>query len=99
MILSATPACGYIGRPAQDPLMQLLNRTSLIFRKNVKKYKDVTKKCRLLIDEIERRLNIPVTILNTGKAYDCLIDLIDNYKPVDWENIRGIVDNRARYYS
>lgn len=29
MILSATPACGYIGRPAQDPLMQLLNRTSL----------------------------------------------------------------------
>lgn len=66
---------------------------------NVKNYRDITAKCRKLIDEIERRLNIPVTILNTGKGYNCLIDLVSEYCPVNWENIGRIVEARAKYCS
>jgi len=53
--------------------------------KNVKDINKITKKVWKLIEKIENLTNIPVTILNTGKAYNCIIDLtINNF---DWTYI------------
>lgn len=61
---------------------------------NIKLYNKVTTKCRLLIGEIEDKLAIPVVLLNTGKAYDCLIDLQPN-NSVDWSSIHNNVSKMS----
>jgi adenylosuccinate synthase len=53
--------------------------------KNVKSIGDVTSKAWDLIEKIELLTKIPVTILNTGKSYDCIIDRTGGI--VDWESI------------
>ena len=56
--------------------------------KNAKTWRDISKNARLFIDKIEKETDIPVTILNTGKAYNNIIDISFNHKMVNWEKIR-----------
>jgi len=53
---------------------------------DAKKVDEITEKLWELIDKIEFETKIPVTILNTGKAFDNIIDLSGNYN-IDWEEI------------
>ena len=55
--------------------------------KNVKTWSGITKDARLFIDKIEKETDIPVTLLNTGKAYNNIIDISFNPRSVDWEKI------------
>ena len=50
----------------------------------VKDINKVTEKAWKLIAEVIRETGVPVTILNTGKAYDCIIDLTKDHKNIDW---------------
>jgi adenylosuccinate synthase len=61
---------------------------------NVKEYKNLTIKCRKFIDDVERKANVPVTLLNTGKAYNCLIDLMSGHNIADWNYINKVVQTR-----
>lgn len=53
---------------------------------NAKKVDEITPKVWDLVEDIEYRTKIPVTMLNTGKAFDNIIDLSANYY-IDWEEI------------
>lgn len=53
--------------------------------KNVRKLNEVTDKAWELIQNVEEVTGVPVRILETGKAYDNIIDM--NYPPLDWESI------------
>lgn len=59
---------------------------------NGKEYNDITYKTWQLIEKIEDYLNLPVTILNTGKAYN---NIIDRRYPdsVDWGKIDRYVSS------
>lgn len=53
---------------------------------NAKNHDEITDKVLDLVTEIQERTRVPVTILNTGKAYNNIIDLSGNYD-IDWEKI------------
>jgi adenylosuccinate synthase len=53
---------------------------------NAKKPDEITDKVWDLIERIEFETKLPVTILNTGKAYNNIIDLSTN-NTIDWESI------------
>lgn len=53
---------------------------------DAKKVDEVTEKVWDLVDEIEFKTKVPVTMLNTGKAFDNIIDISGNYY-IDWEKI------------
>jgi len=53
--------------------------------KNAKAISKITPRIWELIYEIETSTGVPVTILNTGKPYNCIIDRTEN--SVDWESI------------
>jgi len=55
--------------------------------KNAKSRGEISKDARIFIDNIEKETKIPVTILNTGKAYNNIIDLSFNPKSVNWDEI------------
>ena len=48
--------------------------------------------------KVEKVANIPVTILNTGKAYDNIIDISFNPRPVAWDEIAKNVNNLLTKY-
>jgi len=54
--------------------------------KNVKTIDKITEKAWDLIAEVAKRTQVPVTILNTGKAYDNIIDLDEDFV-ADWNKI------------
>lgn len=49
---------------------------------------DVTDKVWDLVDKIEYETKVPVTILNTGKAFNNIIDL-STFNSIDWERIEN----------
>jgi len=49
---------------------------------------EITDKVWNLIDKIQLETKVPVTILNTGKSYDNIVDLSTNDK-LDWEKINN----------
>lgn len=53
--------------------------------KNVKDKSRITTRVRGLMEEIEKETSIPVRILNTGKAYDNIIDM--DCDSVNWQGI------------
>jgi len=57
--------------------------------KNAKNWADISKEARLFIDKIERETSTAVTLLNTGKAYNNIIDISFNPRRVDWDKIRN----------
>lgn len=60
--------------------------------KDAKSIGDVTPRAWDLIEKIESMTGIPVTILNTGKSYDCIIDR--SGAKIDWKSI----DNKISKY-
>lgn len=63
--------------------------------KNAKVADQITDKLWEHIEEIELQTSIPVTILNTGKAYDNIIDL-DKKPSFDWNDINKEVEKLKR---
>lgn len=55
--------------------------------KNVKSWGGISQEARNFIEKVEKETGIPVTILNTGKAYNNIIDISFHPKRVDWEQI------------
>ena len=55
--------------------------------KNAKVEKDLGLKARLLIDKIEDMFNIPVTFVDTGKAYNNIIDMRFHKKALEFSRI------------
>lgn len=55
--------------------------------KNVKAWGEITSEARAFIEKVEKETGIPVTVLNTGKAYNNIIDISFHPKRVDWEKI------------
>lgn len=60
--------------------------------KNAKFEKELGRKSRLLIDEIEKEFNIPVTFVDTGKAFDNIIDMRYYKKSFDWDLVENILN-------
>lgn len=60
---------------------------------NVKSMNEITTKTGELIKKVESETGIPVCLLNTGKAYNNIIDL---YGEVDWDDIDKNVDAYAK---
>lgn len=58
--------------------------------KNIKDKRLVTDKLWGLIEKVQQETGAPVTILNTGKPFDCIIDLTD--RTIDLSTIRVEVD-------
>lgn len=52
--------------------------------KNAKSISEVSTKGWDLIAQIIKETGVPVTILNTGKAYDCIVDLSQDTRNLDW---------------
>ena len=59
---------------------------------NAKFEKELGRKSRLLIDEIEKEFNIPVTFVDTGKAFDNIIDMRYYKKSFDWDLVENILN-------
>ena len=59
---------------------------------NARHVSQVTKKVWSLIDEVQKVTNVPVTILNTGKPFDCMIYLPDEGVNIEFSHIRGEID-------
>lgn len=55
--------------------------------KNAKSYGEITDKAWKLIEKIEATTHIPVSILNTGKAYNNIIDLSSGVLQLDWNTV------------
>jgi len=58
--------------------------------KNIKDVNKITPKVMKLIDKIETSVGLPVTILNTGKAYNCIIDRTGGN--IDWGLVESTLD-------
>jgi adenylosuccinate synthase len=52
--------------------------------KNIKKLSSLPYKVIKLTREIFNKTGVPVTLMNTGKAYDCVIDIMGG---IDWEEL------------
>lgn len=61
--------------------------------KNAKTWGHITSEARLFIEKVEKVAGVPVTILNTGKAYNNIIDISFNRPLVAWEEIAKNVNN------
>lgn len=56
---------------------------------------EITPRVWALIQKIEDYVNVPVTLLNTGKAYDCIIDLTG--KSINWESVSKKVEKLKKF--
>lgn len=61
--------------------------------RNAKSCFEITKEARIFIDKVEKETKVPVTLLNTGKAYNNIIDLSFNPKNVNWDKINNYINS------
>lgn len=61
--------------------------------KNAKHFISLSKKVRLLIDKIEAETNTMVSLINTGKAYNNIIDMQGS---IDWKAVDSNVERYAK---
>jgi len=64
--------------------------------KNAKNRANITKEAWNFIEKVEKKAGIPVTLLNTGKAYDNIIDISFGSKPFDWGRVEKTIKS---YYT
>lgn len=55
--------------------------------RNVKEINGITDRLWRLIEKVQSETDVPVVLLNTGKPFDCIIDLTQ--KGIDWEKVKG----------
>lgn len=56
--------------------------------KNVKTWGEISQDARDFIEKVEKESGIPVTILNTGKPYNNIIDISFRPKLVNWDDVK-----------